>query len=190
MANAAPSGPPEDTEPETAIQPSPASISDPPAADQTVLHGSHTYTTIKEGLAYILIPPDAPLSQNPNLLKGEAGPAQSVFYNPIQQYNRDLTVLAIRAFGEGHVAEKMAKIEQGREKRHKKADKNKEKQVKGQQETQGTKKRKLEDAATEDGQGPDAKKSKPDRNRYVISRKVYEKILAAWQEKLPGTHRY
>ncbi|KAL9062198.1 MAG: hypothetical protein Q9157_009136, partial [Trypethelium eluteriae] len=44
--------------------------------------------TIKEGSASILVP---------------EGP-QDVFYNPIQQFNRDLSVLAIRAFGEDRIA--------------------------------------------------------------------------------------
>ena len=173
------------------IQLSPASVSDSPAADQAVLHEDRTYTTIKEGLAYILIPPDAPLSQDPSLPKRDAGPAQSVFYNPIQQYNRDLTVLAIRAFGEGHVAEKMAKIEQVREKRQKKASKNKEKQVKGQQDAQepNAKKRKLEGAA-ESNQEPTAKKSKPNRTRYVILRRACWKILVAAQDNLSGIVRF
>jgi tRNA (guanine26-N2/guanine27-N2)-dimethyltransferase len=166
MANLAPPDPPKAPEPETTTQSSAKLISDPPAADQTVLHENRTYTTIKEGLAYILIPPDAPLSQNPEPPKGEVGPVQSVFYNPIQQYNRDLTVLAIRAFGEDHVAEKLAKFEQGQGKREKKAARNKDKQVKGT-EAQGTIKRKLADTAPEDSQEPAVKRSKADRNRYV-----------------------
>jgi tRNA (guanine26-N2/guanine27-N2)-dimethyltransferase len=166
MADIAPSDPLKAPEPESAVLSSPASISDPPSADQTILHENRTYTTIKEGLAYVLIPPDAPLSQDPSLSKGE-GPAQSVFYNPIQQYNRDLTVLAIRAFGEGHVAEKMAKIEQTRAKRQKKG-KNKERHITGQvQEAQGTNKRKLDNTATEGTLEPATKKKKSDRNRYV-----------------------
>ncbi|KAI9699897.1 MAG: RNA methyltransferase tRNA(m5U54)methyltransferase [Bogoriella megaspora] len=47
---------------------------------------------LKEGAATILVP---------------EGP-QGVFYNPIQQFNRDLSVLAIRAFGEDYLARKVA----------------------------------------------------------------------------------
>jgi tRNA (guanine26-N2/guanine27-N2)-dimethyltransferase len=168
MTGLAPSGPSEATIPETANMSTPGSICDRPKADQRILHENRTYTTIKEGLAYVLIPPDAPLSQDPNLSKGE-GPAQSVFYNPIQQYNRDLTVLAIRAFGEAHVAEKMAKIEQLRTKRQKKVGKKQQKgQAKGQDVAQGTKKRSRDEASVaEDIQEPETKKSKSDRNRCV-----------------------
>ena len=46
-----------------------------------------TQNAIREGLAEILRTDDSPKTQ-------------AVFYNPIQQYNRDLSVLAIRAFAE------------------------------------------------------------------------------------------
>jgi tRNA (guanine26-N2/guanine27-N2)-dimethyltransferase len=93
----------------------PVSITDQPVADQFVKHGDKTYTTVKEGLAYILIPPDAPRLLDPKTHASE--PAQSVFYNPIQQYNRDLTVLAIRAFGEDLLARHALKTKRKRGKR-------------------------------------------------------------------------
>jgi tRNA (guanine26-N2/guanine27-N2)-dimethyltransferase len=69
-----------------------------PAADQHIAHEGKEYTTIREGLAYILIPASA--SKTPQTTpKGENQP-QDVFYNPIQQFNRDLSVLAIKAYGE------------------------------------------------------------------------------------------
>lgn len=161
MADLAPPRSLETSKLENVNKSNPASISDPPLADQRILHDGKTYTTIKEGLAYVLIPPDAPLSQDPSLSKGE-GPAQSVFYNPIQQYNRDLTVLAIRAFGEAQVAERNVKKGKSREKRHKKGPK------KQAQTAQDANKRKLEDVATENAPlEPALKKNKPDRNRYV-----------------------
>lgn len=56
---------------------------------------------VKEGLAYILNQPtqDAASKIKSKDPKG-AEDAQSVFYNPIQQFNRDLSVLAIRAYRE------------------------------------------------------------------------------------------
>jgi tRNA (guanine26-N2/guanine27-N2)-dimethyltransferase len=87
-------------------------LSAPPKAGQHVSHEDKIYTTVKEGQAYILIPPGEKLSQKPQPGQ-EVDDKQSVFYNPIQQYNRDLTVLAIRAFGEDYVAansEKSKKI--------------------------------------------------------------------------------
>ncbi|KAL8759168.1 MAG: hypothetical protein Q9184_003708 [Pyrenodesmia sp. 2 TL-2023] len=65
---------------------------DRPLTDEVMYNGK-TYNRVREGLADIL---NLQPTQN-----GEKGPAkQSVFYNPIQQFNRDLSVLAIRAFAE------------------------------------------------------------------------------------------
>ncbi|PHH82485.1 hypothetical protein CDD82_5821 [Ophiocordyceps australis] len=53
-------------------------------------HGKQ-YRLITEGQATILVPSSA--TQN-------GGEEQQVFYNPVQQYNRDLSCLAIKAYGE------------------------------------------------------------------------------------------
>ena len=73
-------------------------ISAIPAVDQQVSYDGKEYTTVKEGLAYILIPTSA--SKTPQTTPKGVNQAQSVFYNPIQQFNRDLSVLAIKAYGE------------------------------------------------------------------------------------------
>ena len=57
-------------------------------------NGDQDYEVVKEGLAEILH------LKNESQVKEKAAKTQSVFYNPIQQFNRDLSVLAIRAFGE------------------------------------------------------------------------------------------
>lgn len=76
------------------------------------------YNVIKEGLAYILNPPaqEAASKGTKKDLKGE-DESQSVFYNPIQQFNRDLSVLAIRAYGESLLDLKKEKLEQKSKKR-------------------------------------------------------------------------
>lgn len=86
------------------------SIEDAPRDEQLVQHDGKTYTTVKEGSAYILVPPDAPQLLDPKTYGTE--PPQSVFYNPIQQYNRDLTVLVIRAFGEDFLEREAARKSQ------------------------------------------------------------------------------
>ncbi|KAI9771011.1 MAG: RNA methyltransferase tRNA(m5U54)methyltransferase [Candelina submexicana] len=86
-----------------------ANIGDAPQAGQTVSHNGKEYNTIKEGLAYILVPNGAPSSTDPKKAKSNGPQAQSVFYNPIQQFNRDLSVLAIRAYGEAMAVEKRQK---------------------------------------------------------------------------------
>ncbi|KAF3036021.1 RNA methyltransferase tRNA(m5U54)methyltransferase [Didymella heteroderae] len=69
-----------------------------PAEGQHISHEGKEYTTIKEGLAHILVPHDTPTSTDPRMSK-EDTQKQQVFYNPIQQFNRDLSVLAIKTFG-------------------------------------------------------------------------------------------
>ncbi|KFA67756.1 hypothetical protein S40285_00900 [Stachybotrys chlorohalonatus IBT 40285] len=51
------------------------------------------YRAIKEGKATILVPHGAKIGE-------DRKEVQQVFYNPIQQYNRDLSVLAIKTYGE------------------------------------------------------------------------------------------
>jgi len=81
-------------------EPQPATAA--PCDGQKIIHKGRTYTTVKEGLAYILIPPNQPQSTDPKKKhsKEDDNQKQSVFYNPIQQFNRDLSVLAIKAYGE------------------------------------------------------------------------------------------
>jgi tRNA (guanine26-N2/guanine27-N2)-dimethyltransferase len=86
-------------------------IEEPPVAGQLVWHNGKRFTTVKEGLANILIPADI-AKTIPNPVKpSEEAQRQSVFYNPIQQFNRDLSVLAIRAFGEGLIKAKRERRE-------------------------------------------------------------------------------
>lgn len=125
-----------------------ATLPSAPAAGQLVEHNGATYTTVREGHAYILVPPDARTQVDPTAkVKGkptkvdteDAGRPQSVFYNPIQQFNRDLSVLAIKAFGEDLLVRRKARSEKLKEK-----DRNK----------RAAKKRKLaDDAQDEDHEG-------------------------------------
>lgn len=73
-----------------------AASSLPRVGNQLVRHGGKEYMAVKEGLARIL---SSPTQETPTKPKS-AEEAQSVFYNPIQQFNRDLSVLAIRAYRE------------------------------------------------------------------------------------------
>lgn len=83
----------------TAPNAPPQTIDATPQAGQGILHHDVYYTTIKEGLAHILVPFGVPTSTDPKLSKEDAQ-KQQVFYNPIQQFNRDLSVLAIKTFGQ------------------------------------------------------------------------------------------
>ncbi|KAL1838236.1 hypothetical protein VTJ49DRAFT_2870 [Mycothermus thermophilus] len=84
----------------------------PPAEGQRIQHNNVVYTTIREGRAHILVPED---SEKPSQV-------QQVFYNPIQQFNRDLTVLAIRAYGKERLQQKQARQGRNADKKRKRKE--------------------------------------------------------------------
>lgn len=107
-------------------------------ADQLVQHGGKGFMTVKEGLACILYPPSqeaASKGTRKDLKTGDE--VQSVFYNPIQQFNRDLSVLAIRAYGEHLLAEKKLRAEKRKRK------------IAGNGLAKGKKRKREEEAASE-----------------------------------------
>ncbi|PLN78711.1 TRM-domain-containing protein [Aspergillus taichungensis] len=76
----------------------------------TIAHNGKEYKAVREGLAYILNQPaDATTSKSGSKNGSKAEEPQSVFYNPIQQFNRDLSVLAIKAYGRHAIAVKEEK---------------------------------------------------------------------------------
>ncbi|KAB8228220.1 S-adenosyl-L-methionine-dependent methyltransferase [Aspergillus alliaceus] len=117
-------------------------------SDQLVQYEGKEYHAVKEGNAFILNPPSqaAAAKGTRRDLKAK-DEAQSVFYNPIQQFNRDLSVLAIKAYGE-HVLALKKQRAQKKQKRGAVAEK-----AKG-------KKRKREDGDEEEE--PNGKGSNPD----------------------------
>jgi tRNA (guanine26-N2/guanine27-N2)-dimethyltransferase len=106
----------------------PVPLTAAPAADQLVEHDGKTYRTIREGQAYILVPPKARTELDPRIAK-EATESQKVFYNPIQQFNRDLSVLAIRTFGRDICQRRRMKREGEKENNEKKKGRKNEKKV-------------------------------------------------------------
>ncbi|KAI0430412.1 S-adenosyl-L-methionine-dependent methyltransferase [Xylaria sp. FL1042] len=66
---------------------------------QPLVRDGQEYTEVKEGSARILVP-SAKATKATKTVEEQ----QQVFYNPIQQFNRDLTVLAIKAYGESILA--------------------------------------------------------------------------------------
>ncbi|KAL1981245.1 hypothetical protein VTN96DRAFT_2844 [Rasamsonia emersonii] len=91
-------------------------MSSEPAAEPIVQHNGKEYETVKEGLAYILRPvtKDPSKPHKPGQKGGEL--QASVFYNPVQRFNRDLSVLAVKAYGEHLLAVKKQKAEKRRQK--------------------------------------------------------------------------
>lgn len=75
----------------------------PAEPSETIQLNGKKYEPVKEGLATIL----KPITDEPSRIKPRGSGFEqqvSVFYNPIQQFNRDLTILAIKAFANHHVA--------------------------------------------------------------------------------------
>ncbi|KAF2712201.1 TRM-domain-containing protein [Pleomassaria siparia CBS 279.74] len=99
-----------------------------PKAGQPISHEGREYTTIKEGLAHILVPHDIPTSHDPKMSK-EDTQKQQVFYNPIQQFNRDLSVLAIKTFGEDLILRRTQKHEHAQKKGSKKKNKTSQSEI-------------------------------------------------------------
>jgi len=99
-----------------------------PQAGQSIQHDGNEYTTIKEGLAHILVPHGTPTLTDPRMSKEDVQ-KQQVFYNPIQQFNRDLSVLAIKTFGQDLVVrkEEKHKLQQQKAERKKKRQQTSEK---------------------------------------------------------------
>lgn len=79
----------------------------------TIEVNGKTYGTVKEGKATILVPQGAKIGE-------DRGEVQQVFYNPIQQYNRDLSVLAIKTYGEAILEQRKAQYESRMSKQGKK----------------------------------------------------------------------
>ncbi|KAK8052132.1 hypothetical protein PG993_003517 [Apiospora rasikravindrae] len=96
------------------------------AIDKTrVVHDGQEYTEVKEGLGRILIPVSANAATTEKDVQAEED-RQKVFYNPIQQFNRDLTVLAIKAYGEEIAARRRKTAENKLNKRKRKRADNEE----------------------------------------------------------------
>ncbi|KAI0478750.1 S-adenosyl-L-methionine-dependent methyltransferase [Xylariaceae sp. FL0804] len=70
----------------------------PGTDNQVFVYNGEQFTEVKEGLGRILVPHKVKESEGKNAKNIEE--EQRVFYNPIQQFNRDLSVLAIKAYGE------------------------------------------------------------------------------------------
>ncbi|KAI1446407.1 dimethylguanosine tRNA methyltransferase [Annulohypoxylon stygium] len=74
-----------------------------PTEISIITRNGQEFTEAKEGLARILVPFSAKDASDKTLNVEEQ---QKVFYNPIQQFNRDLTVLAIKAYGQDTLAKR------------------------------------------------------------------------------------
>jgi len=83
------------------------------APDVVTVNGKQ-YRSVQEGLASVLAPYHEAGSDAPRKGHNNDEGSQAVFYNPIQQFNRDLSVLAILIYGEGAIVEKEARFAEKR----------------------------------------------------------------------------
>lgn len=90
-----------------------AEMTDGPEIRQAANGAAAELRTIKEGKATILVPQGAKVEE-------DRSEVQSVFYNPIQQYNRDLSVLAIKTYGEDVIQSKVEAVKKRHEKQQSK----------------------------------------------------------------------
>ena len=80
------------------------------ATPKAVIINGKQYRSVQEGLASVLAPYQDDKLPGPRKGHNNDEGSQAVFYNPIQQFNRDLSVLAILIYGEGAVAAKEARF--------------------------------------------------------------------------------
>jgi tRNA (guanine26-N2/guanine27-N2)-dimethyltransferase len=84
------------------------------APPEPLIISGKKYRPIREGLASILAPyrdgPNSTESKSLKRPKNNDEGNQAVFYNPIQQFNRDLSVLAILVYGEGALITKQERF--------------------------------------------------------------------------------
>ncbi|KAL9102208.1 MAG: hypothetical protein Q9163_002614 [Psora crenata] len=126
---------------------------------QVSYHGKG-YDIVREGLAEILVPA-APAST-----KGKAK-AQAVFYNPIQQYSRDLSVLAVRAFADDYIFLKGKKQRKRQETQREARETKSKREPSAGNDEEGREvretKRKREPNASNDEEGTEARETKRKR---------------------------
>ncbi|POR37998.1 tRNA (Guanine(26)-N(2))-dimethyltransferase, mitochondrial [Tolypocladium paradoxum] len=101
------------------------------------------YRPIKEGKATILVPHNAEA-------KTDGGEEQQVFYNPIQQYNRDLSTLAIKAYGEWTLEQRAQKFQS---------------KMSGKQGKQGKKRKRGDETPVPEPENPEAANQDKDQEQ-------------------------
>lgn len=158
---------------------------------ETVTHDGQDYRSVKEGKATILVPQGAKIGE-------DRGEVQQVFYNPIQQYNRDLSVLAIKTFGEMSLEKRKGQHElrmskQGK-KRKREDDEQKPAANAEQTTTADTEQKPTETAEESNTQDhvQDTSKTepseKPQQSKYKPSFKIFDALSASGLRALRYAH--
>lgn len=143
-----------------------------PPMNEITRDDGKTYIIVKEGLAEILSLKHRLKNEG---LNGQPSKVQDVFYNPIQQFNRDLSVLAIRAF-----AEDLAVVREGKQRRKRLNGNETRGQVKRQK-----RKREVEDENEEFGRTP-KKEEESDTEQNPRMKKQDDEMEAKGKRDLKG----
>lgn len=122
------------------------------------------YDTVTEGKATILVPEGAKVGED----KSEV---QRVFYNPIQQFNRDLSVLAIKTYGEQLLAKRSQQVPRNKKKNKKRKGQQdsllneREQPEEGTETTESNKRKREQDGEQEEPRKPEEDSEVPESKR-------------------------
>ncbi|KAF5005606.1 hypothetical protein FDECE_7967 [Fusarium decemcellulare] len=146
---------------------------------ETVTLEGKEYRTVTEGKATILVPQGAKIGE-------DRGEVQQVFYNPIQQYNRDLSVLAIKTYGEMSLEKRKGQFESRMNKQGKKRKRDDDEQ-KPTENAQNPPPKDEPQVASEDQKSNDAEKSQQPKE-YKSSFKILDALSASGLRALRYAH--
>lgn len=149
---------------------------DAPATDTIERDGKH-FRLIKEGKATILVPQGAKVGE-------DRGEVQQVFYNPIQQYNRDLSVLAIKTYGEEALERRMEKHQAREQKQGKKRKRDEQDEANTTKEPQSQ----MPEAQAADAEKLDAEKPDVEAKVYKQPFKILDALSASGLRALRYAH--
>lgn len=139
--------------------------------------------TVTEGKATILVPQGGKIAED----KSEV---QQVFYNPIQQFNRDLSVLAIKTFGEEVIREREAHFAARKTKQAEQKSK-KRKRAEDESENKDEKQAPVESAPVESTpveSTPAETNEPPKQNNFRPSFKILDALSASGLRALRYAH--
>ncbi len=128
------------------------------------------YGIVREGLASVLAPYHEANSNAPPKGHNNDEGSQAVFYNPIQQFNRDLSVLAILIYGEGAIVEKEARFAEKR-RRGKDAKKKQKARASNTSTTEGDARNGIQEPSTSRKRKADEIEEDPNREHAKKARR-------------------
>ncbi|KIW81029.1 N2,N2-dimethylguanosine tRNA methyltransferase [Fonsecaea pedrosoi CBS 271.37] len=143
---------------------------------ETIMVDGKKYRHVREGLASVLAPYSGEPPTSTKSSKNNDEGDQAVFYNPIQQFNRDLSVLAISVYGEAALLEKLGRVA------HKNRNAKRKKAGKGSHAPPAAQ---LDNSANNEAEQPNARKRKADHLEDAV---VHESTEEPAKKLKPNGH--